>query len=95
MDTGERHYLGHDAIHTSWDNTLPPQLTLAPGDTCIFETREPSQGKAARGAMAHLAADLDPDLATIVAAAARHDPATGGERSCPYRAGLHRRRRAR
>jgi acetamidase/formamidase len=77
LDNGKRHHLGHDAIHTYWDNALPPRLTLAPGDTCVFETREPSQGKAARDAMAHLASDLDPDLATIVAAAARHEPATG------------------
>jgi acetamidase/formamidase len=76
-DTGQMHYLGHEAIHTSWDNALPPRLTLAPGDTCVFETREPSQGKSAREAMAHHAAPLEPELAAIVAAAARHEPATG------------------
>jgi acetamidase/formamidase len=76
-DTGKMHHLGHDAIHTSWDNALPPRLTLPPGDTCVFETREPSQGKSARDALAHHAADLDPELAALVAAAARHEPAIG------------------
>ena len=76
-NTGRTHHLGHDAIHTCWDNTLSPRLTLAPGDTCVFETREPSQGKAARDATAGLAAGLDPELADLIAAAARHEPATG------------------
>ncbi|HEV2128563.1 MAG TPA: acetamidase/formamidase family protein [Thermomicrobiales bacterium] len=37
----------------------------------------PSQGQRARDVTAYLAADLDPKLATIIAAAARHEPATG------------------
>lgn len=80
MDThhsGPTHHLGHEATHTYWDNALPPRLTITPGDTCVFETREPSQGKAARDAMTNLGTDLDPDLAALVATAASRDPATG------------------
>jgi acetamidase/formamidase len=75
--SGQAHHLGHDAIHTAWDNTLPPRLTLAPGATCVFETREPSQGRVARDVTAEGPRDLDPDLVSIIAEAARHEPATG------------------
>lgn len=76
-NTGQMHHLGRESIHTSWDNALPPRLTLAPGDTCVFETREPSQGKIARDVMAAPAPGLDPELAAIIAADARHEPASG------------------
>lgn len=55
MDRSEErhpHRLGREAIHTCWDNTLPPRLTIAPGDTFVFETREPSQGGVARDIIA-------------------------------------------
>jgi len=42
------HRLGREAIHTYWDNALPPRLTVEPGDTVVFETLEPSQGAVAR-----------------------------------------------
>ena len=42
------HRLGQEAIHTYWDNALPPRLTVEPGDTVVFETLEPSQGGVAR-----------------------------------------------
>ena len=31
--------------HAFWDNTLPPRLTVKPGDTVIFETLEASAGQ--------------------------------------------------
>lgn len=71
------HHLGHDAIHTCWDASLLPRLTLAPGDTCTFATREASQGRAARDAIASLAGDLDPELAAILEAAGRVERAAG------------------
>ena len=80
MDTGsagQTHHLGDEAVHTSWDNSLPPRLTLAPGDTCVFQTREPSQGQVARDMTSELASGLDPALAAIVADDARHERATG------------------
>lgn len=42
------HRLGREAIHTYWDNTLPPGLAVEPGDTVVFETLEPSRGGVAR-----------------------------------------------
>ena len=75
--TGQVHHLGYEAIHTSWDNTLAPRLTISPGDTCVFRTREPSHGDIARDITTHLAADLEPALAAIIADDARHERATG------------------
>lgn len=75
--TGQTHQLGYGAIHTSWDNSLAPRLTIAPGDTCVFRTREPSQGARARDITTYLADDLDPELAAIIAEDAHHEPATG------------------
>jgi len=74
---GRTHHLGREAIHTAWDNALPPRLTLEPGDTCVFATREPSQGRVARDVTAEGAGHLDPALASLIAADARHEPATG------------------
>jgi acetamidase/formamidase len=74
------HRLGHEAIHTYWDNSLPPRLTIAPGDTVIFETLEPSRGRAARDFAAAPPAEFDPALAAIIAASARPEvptPMTG------------------
>ena len=48
MASGRTHHLGREAIHTSWDNRLPPRLTVESGDTVVFETLEPSQGEVAR-----------------------------------------------
>jgi acetamidase/formamidase len=31
--------------HAFWDNTLPPRLTIKPGDTVVFETLEASAGQ--------------------------------------------------
>ena len=75
---GRTHRLGREAIHTYWDNALPPRLTLNPGDSVVFETREPSQGGVARDVVAAGAAvGADPALIALVAAAASSEPATG------------------
>ena len=76
--SGKTHHLGRAAIHTCWDHNLPPRLTLEAGDTCVFETREPSQGGVARdisGAPPPFDGDLE--LATLIATAATLPPATG------------------
>jgi acetamidase/formamidase len=36
------HYLDDTQPHACWDNALPPRLTIAPGDTVVFETLEAS-----------------------------------------------------
>ncbi len=33
------HHLASDVVHKAWDNSLPPRLTIASGDTVTFETR--------------------------------------------------------
>ena len=71
------HHLGGDAtIHTYFDNSLPPALTIAPGDTVVFETREPSNGATARRVAEAPPADLAPDFAALIAAAARPERPT-------------------
>jgi acetamidase/formamidase len=75
------HRLGREAIHTYWDNTLPPRLTIEPGDTVVFETFEPSQGEVARNIAAGTwpvpAADLD--LVAIVVSSAPPEPSADSE----------------
>ena len=73
---GTTHRLGDGAIHTYFDNSLPAALTIAPGDTVIFQTLEPSRGRKARGFAAAEHPEVAPDLAAIIAAAARPDVPT-------------------
>ena len=72
-----RHVLGLSAIHTYWDRSLPAKLTIEPGDTVTFTTREPSQGGVARDLK--LAAEVggDPELIALVAATDTAPMATG------------------
>ena len=44
MLTATHHLLAPDPPHYAWDNSLPPRLTVASGDTVIFETRDASDG---------------------------------------------------
>ncbi|WP_027481818.1 acetamidase/formamidase family protein [Deinococcus pimensis] len=54
--------LGADAIHTFWDASLPPALTVRPGETVVFSTLDASFGGVARrvrdGGEPHAGADL-------------------------------------
>ena len=34
------HRLDHEQIHQEWNNTLAPRLTIDPGDTVVFDTRD-------------------------------------------------------
>jgi len=34
------HRLDHEQIHQEWNNALPPRLTVDPGDTVVFDTRD-------------------------------------------------------
>ena len=38
--SGAIHHLDHEQIHQEWNNALPPRLTIDPGDTVVFETRD-------------------------------------------------------
>ena len=66
------HRLGREAIHTHWDNALPPRLTVEPGDTVVFETLEPSQGAVARDIASGKwqVPTADPDLIAVVVSSA-------------------------
>jgi acetamidase/formamidase len=67
---GRTHQLGIEAIHTYWDRALPLRLTIAPGDTVIFETLEASHGRIARSVVADSPPGVDPGLAAIIAGSA-------------------------
>jgi acetamidase/formamidase len=54
------HYLDASLTHNFWDNSHPPRLVIDPGDTIVFECRDPSDGQ------------VTP--ATTVADLAGHDP---------------------
>ena len=59
------HHLGRETIHTVWSASLPPVLTVRPGDTVVLKTLDASYGSVARRVAAgelalpeHVAADL-------------------------------------
>jgi acetamidase/formamidase len=74
---GRVHHLGSEPIHTCWDASLPPRLTIAPGDTVVIQTLEPSWGKLARDIAAGAEVDGDPALISMVAASAYPEPPRG------------------
>ncbi len=39
------HYLDRSVSVSRWDNSLPPRITIAPGDAITIETREASDGQ--------------------------------------------------
>ena len=75
------HRLGREAIHTYWDNALPPRLTVEPGDAVVFETLEPSQGGVARDIASGQwpVPTADPDLVAVVVASASPEPPADSE----------------
>ena len=38
------HHLDRSTVHREWNNALPPRLTIDPGDTVIFDTRDAADG---------------------------------------------------
>jgi acetamidase/formamidase len=75
------HRLGREAIHTYWDNALPPRLTVEPGDTVVFETLEPSQGGVARDIASGQwpVPTADPDLVAVVVSSTSPEPPADSE----------------
>ncbi|WP_412029846.1 acetamidase/formamidase family protein [Deinococcus yunweiensis] len=65
------HHLGTDSIHTVWDNSLPPALTVRPGDTVTLGTLDASDGGVARR-VATGELEAPPELADVIAAGLRH-----------------------
>jgi acetamidase/formamidase len=76
MESKRTHHLGREAIHTNWDNTLPPRLTVEPGDTVVFETLEPSQGGVARDIASGTwpVPGAPPDLVDVIVSSASPAP---------------------
>jgi acetamidase/formamidase len=76
---GQTHHLGREAIHTCWNRDLPPRLTIAPGDTVVFGTLEPSWGGLARDIAGGggAAVEGDPTLIALVAKGAHPEAPKG------------------
>ena len=60
MPPGE-HTVDPLRVHYKWDNSIPPALTIQPGDTVHFETEEVSGGQIKWGDPASGLTELDPD----------------------------------
>jgi acetamidase/formamidase len=55
----ETHYFPENRVHYVWDNELDPALTVAPGDTVVYRTREVSDGQISPSATTEDLAGLD------------------------------------
>jgi acetamidase/formamidase len=53
-------------IHTYWSNALPPAMTVAPGDTVVFETLDSSYGRVAREIGSLAQPGVDPSLLELI-----------------------------
>jgi acetamidase/formamidase len=42
--SGATHHLDAGEIHQEWNNAVPPRLTIDPGDTVVFDTRDAANG---------------------------------------------------
>ncbi|MGI8747118.1 MAG: acetamidase/formamidase family protein, partial [Deinococcus sp.] len=62
--------LGREAVHTAWDASLPPALTLRPGDTVVLETLDASYGGVARRVREGGQPELASKLAALISAGA-------------------------
>ena len=53
------HYFPEDQVHYLWDNEIDPVLTVEPGDTVVYRTREVSDGQISPDSTAEDLATLD------------------------------------
>src|SRR5215212_3446403 len=53
------HYCPTDRVHFTWDTGNEPLLTVADGDTVVFETRDVSDNQIGPGSATSVIADLD------------------------------------
>jgi acetamidase/formamidase len=44
MTMAETHTLDASQVHHEWNNAIPPRLTIDPGDTVVFDTRDAADG---------------------------------------------------
>src|SRR5258708_7678181 len=59
MHSHAKHTIHRDHIHHGWNNAFPPRLTIAPGETIHFETKDASSGQLSRTSTAADVAKLD------------------------------------
>jgi acetamidase/formamidase len=89
----ETHHLARTHIHTVWDASLPPALTVASGDTVLLETLDASYGSVARRIQAGdltLPAHVDAGLRGVIEAGVYPEgPLTGGQRGHPLTGPIH------
>src|SRR5215213_11479547 len=57
----QTHYFPEDEVHYVWDDELDPALTVAPGDTVVYHTREVSDGQITPDSTAYALNTLDWD----------------------------------
>ncbi|MGH2533544.1 MAG: acetamidase/formamidase family protein [Thermomicrobiales bacterium] len=77
----QTHQLSRDTFHGEWDPTLPPRLTIASGDSVVFETRDASNGKVRDRISSEVLDALPADLRQLIhdyAERYRNDPWTPG-----------------
>ncbi|HET7479710.1 MAG TPA: acetamidase/formamidase family protein [Rubrobacteraceae bacterium] len=55
------HYFPEDRVHYVWDNELEPAITVSPGDTVVYNTREVSDGQITPDSTADALATFDWD----------------------------------
>ena len=58
---GRTHYCPTDSVHYTWDVANEPLLTIADGDTVVFETRDVSDNQIGPGSDSSVIANLDWD----------------------------------
>jgi acetamidase/formamidase len=73
------HYCPTDRVHFTWDTGNEPLLTVADGDTVVFETRDVSDNQIGPGSDTSVIADLDWDRVYPLAGPVRIEGAEPGD----------------
>ena len=73
------HYFPTEQVHYTWDTGHEPVLTVADGDTVVFETRDVSDNQITRDADASVIAGLDWDRVYPLAGPVRVEGAAPGD----------------
>src|SRR5260370_41973738 len=79
MHSHAKHTIHRDHIHHGWNNAFPPRLTIAPGETIHFETKDASSGQLSRTSTAADVAKLDLAFVNPVTAPVFVDGAKPGD----------------
>jgi acetamidase/formamidase len=75
----QTHYFPEDKVHHVWDNELDPILTVAPGDTVVYRTREVSDGQISPNSTAEVLGTLDWERLYPLAGPVRIEDAEPGD----------------